>query len=184
MSAKKEEKPAPAPAVEGANAGAKKGGLPIKTIGAVAVIMVIEAVAVFFIFSKLGPKPVAANVPSAEIHADESQELQELPVLSDKFQNHQQGKVWFWDLQIVAQVKNKNAESVAGHLEARAAEIQEGIGQIIGRAQPAQLKEPDRQTIVRQVTAYLNQLMGNDAEGHGLVERVLIPRCRGVPGEF
>lgn len=182
MAGKKEEKPAaPPPAAEAKPA---KGGLPIKTIGIVGVIMVLEAVAVFFIFSKLGPKPVVADVHATDLKEDATQEMVEIPVLEDKFQNHQQGKVWFWDVKIVVQTKAKNQEMVTSHLENRSAEVQEGIGQIIARAQPAQLKEPDRQTIVRQVSAYLNQLLGNDAEGHGLIERVLIPRCRGVPGEF
>lgn len=162
----------------------KGGGLPVKTIGIVAVVMIIEAVVIFFVFSAMGPKKVAADVPPAELHSNEDDQPTEILVVEDKFQNLQQGKVWIWDLSVYVQVKAKHAEEIEGKLEQRSAEIKEGISQIVGRAQPAQLKEPDRQTLNRQFIAYLTKIFGTDADGHSLIEKVVIPRCRGFPAEF
>jgi flagellar basal body-associated protein FliL len=181
MSDKKPDKAPAAPADAAAAAPAKKSS--VKMIGIVGAIMLIEAVAVFFFFSMIGPKKIHAATEH-EVVPDAGQETQELVVVEEKFQNMQQGKVWFWDVGIFVQVKAKNAEAVQAKFDQRTAEIKEGISQIFGKAQPAQLKEPDRQTINRQVTAFLAKIVGNDAEGHSLIERVLIPKCRGVPGEF
>ncbi|MFN0011081.1 MAG: hypothetical protein ACKVS8_05480 [Phycisphaerales bacterium] len=182
MSKDKAEKPAAAaPAAEAVPAKKKS---PIVMIGVVGVIMIVEAVAVFFVFSAMGPKKASAEVAPAEMKHDEGEEIVELKVVDDKFQNLQQGKVWFWDTSVFVQVKQKNAEHVEGLLAKREAEVHEGLAQIMGRSQPAQLKEPDRQTLNRQFAGFLEKVLGKDAEGHGYVERVLIPRCRGIPGEF
>ena len=146
--------------------------------------MAIEAGAIFALFTMMGPKASQAETAHVELTTDASHELVEIKIAEDKYQNLQQGKVWYWDLGVVVQVKEKHAEQVEGALEKRAAEIQEGISQIVGRAQPAQLKEPDRQTLQRQFTAFLVKIFGSDDDGHPLVERVLIPKCRGIPGEF
>lgn len=163
---------------------APKKGLPVKTLGLVGVIMAIEAGAIIAVFSMMGPKTSHAEVAHAELKNDDSNTPQEVQVVEDKFQNLQQGKVWYWDVAAYVQVKKKNAEQVENILKQRNAEIKEGLSQIIGRAQPAQLKEPDRQTLNRQMLAYLTKVLGNDADGHPLVDRLLIPRCRGIPGEF
>lgn len=160
-----------------------KKGLPVKTIGVVAGVMLIEAVALFALFKLTGPKPVKADTEKVEAKSDEGETLTEIEVAAEKFQNMQQGRVWFWDLAIVVQVKKKHEAGVTASLERRNAEIKEGLSQIVGRAQPAQLKEPDRQTLNRQFSEYLNKVFGTDAEGKPLIERVIIPRCRGIPGE-
>ena len=184
MSDKKQEaKPAAAPSA-GAEAAPAKKGLPIKTIGIVGVVMVMEAIAVGGAFVMLGPKKSAAEVAEHSIAEDPGNEVAEIDISDEKYQNMQQGKVWFWDLAVVAQVKAKNSEAVETKLGQRKAEIREGLGQIVARAQPQHLKEPDRQTINRQFSAFLAKVFGNDAEGKPLIERVLIPRCRGIPGEF
>ena len=68
-------------------------------------------------------------------------------------------------------------------LENKAAEIKEGVAMIFRRAQHSQLKEPGLETINRQISAYVNQAIGKDAEGHERVVRVVIPKCRGFPGD-
>ncbi len=182
MSDKKEKPPAAAPAEEKAPA---KGGLPIKLIGVIGAVMVAEAVAVALFFSMIGPKKAAAvDVPEHGIHEDDSQQVQEILIVEDKFQNLQQGKVWFWDIAVYVQVQKRNSEQVEKALESRGNEIKEEIGRIIGRAQPAQLREPDGQTINRQLTAYLNKVFGNDSADKPIIERVVVPKLRGIRGEY
>jgi hypothetical protein len=90
-------------------------------------------------------------------------------------------RVWVWEAAIYARVKNKDAAAVQAILDRKGAEIKEGISQIIGRAQLAQLKEPDRQTLNRQFSTFLDKLLAGDSGADPLIERVLIPKCRGFP---
>lgn len=158
---------------------------PIKVIGLVAVLMIVEAVGVFAVVSATAKQPAAAEAAHIEgIDEADHDASVEIPLLDDKFQNMQTGGVWIWDAEIILKVKEKNSEYVAGQLENRAAEIKEGISMIFRRAQHNQLKEPGLETINRQLTAYLNKVIGHDAENQPRIERVMIPKCRGFPANF
>lgn len=177
------EKPArPAAAKEGEPAPKKK--LPIKVIGAVAVLMVLEGIGLFVVLGMTGPAKSEAHTAATELVHDDGELTSELEIVSEKFQNLQTGRVWIWDVAIFVQAKNKNLESVEEALGRRNAEIKEGVSQIISRAQHAQLKEPERQTLNRQLTGYFQELFGTGADDKPLVERVLIPKCRGFPADF
>jgi len=154
----------------------KKAG---KSIILIAGIMLAEAVGVYMFVSMGGgaTKQAAAEIHGAE-HAD-LQQLVEIDLLDDKFQNMQTGRAWIWDTQFVLKVKKKNQAYVEGELEKRAAEVKEGLAQIMRRAQHAHLREPELTTLNRQVTAYLDKAFGPDPDGHSRVERVLIPKCKG-----
>jgi flagellar basal body-associated protein FliL len=166
-----EKKPAPAPEPK------KKGS--IKVIAMVAGLMIAEAAGVYALVGMTGSGTQQA---AAEIHGAEQGELQqlvEIDLVDDKFQNMQSGRVWIWDTQIVLKVKKKNQEFVEGELAKRAAEIREGIAQIMRRAQHAHLREPDLTTLNRQLTAYLDKAFGPDPDGSTRLERVLLPKCKG-----
>jgi flagellar basal body-associated protein FliL len=181
----KQEKPA-----EGSPAAdaPKKKGLPLKTIIIIAALMLVEGVGVFFVFGALGgPKSSKAETNTKELAHDDSDETSEIRLLEkedEKFQCHSSGQVWVWTVSVYIQVKNKNSEHVEHVLETRKAEIKEGLSQIIGRAQIAQLKEPERQSLNRQITALLEKIMGQDTEGKPLIERILIPTCSGYPASY
>jgi hypothetical protein len=114
----------------------------------------------------MGPSKGEAAEAEHTLVSDEGEQTLEVLIAEEKFQNLQTGRVWIWDTSVFVQVKAKNTEHVEQTLERRNAEIKEGLSQIISRAQHAQLKEPDRQTLNRQI------------------ERVLIPKCRGFPADF
>lgn len=161
-----------------------KKKLPIKTIAVVAIIMGLEAGAVVTVMSMLGPKESHASTDADQLIHDDSDQTGEIELVADQFQNLQTGQVWVWDLAVVLQVKNKHAEAVQGVLEQRAAEIKEGISQIINRAQHSQLKEPERQTLQRQIASFLERVRGlTDDDKKPLFERVMIPKCRGYPAD-
>ncbi len=181
--AAKAEKPQ---ATEGADppaaAGAKKKS-PIKMLAIVGVLMAGEAAGVYVVVGMLGPKPAPAK---AELHADEHDALDalvEIPLVDEQFQNMQTGHIWVWDLQIVLKVRKRHEDAVKHTLEARAAEIKEGVAQIVKRAQHAHLKEVDLRTLNRQLTAYLNKIIEPDPEGDSRIDRVLIPKCKGFQFE-
>jgi flagellar basal body-associated protein FliL len=163
-----------------ASAEAKKG-LPIKTIAVVAGLMVAEAVAVVMVVGMTGPRvqPAAAH----ELHEGQADldASVEVALLEEKFQNMQTGRAWIWDTEVVLKLKARNQEFVAKQLEKRAAEIKEGVSMIFRRAPHSQLKEPGLETMNRQLTAYLNEILGKDADGKDRLERVVIPKCKGFP---
>lgn len=181
---KADDKKAAAPAETPAEPAKKKGG--IKIAGAVVVIMLLEGVALFFAL-KSGPAHSQAAPAHANLAEDPSQKKEEVMVVEDQFQNLQTSSVWIWDVGVYAEVKAKNAPRLQELLKRRGAAVREGISQIFSRAQHAQLKEPERLTLNRQITAFLNRLIEEEAptaeagEDEKLIERILIPKCRGFP---
>lgn len=112
--AEKHEKPAPAEAA--AEAPAKKS--PVKTIGIVAALMIGEAVGVYMVMNATGPKPAEATDVHLEGADEHDTELTvQLPLMEEKFQNMQTGRVWWWDTEVFLKVKAKNEEYVAAQLE-------------------------------------------------------------------
>ena len=175
-----EKKPAPESKKEGEPAKKK---LPIKVVGIVAGIMVAEAAGVYILIGMTSPKPVAAEQELQGADHAAGQQTVEIELVDDKFQNMQTGRVWMWDMKIVLKAAQKNQSHIEAELEQRSSEIQEGIAQIVRRAQHSHLKEPDLVTLSRQLTAYADKVFGHDAQGNSRVERVMIPKCRGVDVE-
>jgi hypothetical protein len=176
-----EKKSAPEQKPDGAAATKKK--LPIKAIVVVAGIMIAEAAGVYVLVGMSGPKQVAAESEIHGLDQAHGQQTVEIDLIDDKFQNMQTGRVWMWDMKIVLKTAQKNEAHISGELEQRASEIQEGIAQIVRRAQHSHLKEPDLVTLTRQLTAYADKVFGHDAQGNSRVEKIMIPKCRGVDVE-
>jgi len=184
MSSKKDEKPAPPPAPAAKESEApKKGGLPIKTIGVVGTVMILEAVGIFMLMKAVKPKQAHGEVNPAQVVNAEGEKTVELKVVDDKFQNLQSGKVWLWDLSVFVVTKQKNKDLVEKRLAQRANEITEEFTRIVGKSQHAQLKEPERQTLNRQFSAVVSKLFEANEKGESPIERVIIPKCRGFPLE-
>lgn len=179
MSAEK-EKPKPEAA---ATAEAPPKGKPIKVIAIVAVLMAVEGVAVFMIASMTGPKHAEAAKHVEGVDQTDHEAAVEIQLVDDRFQNMQTGRVWVWDSEIVLKVKTKNEAFVTKVLETRSAEMKEGVALIFRRAQHSQLKEPGLETVNKQLSVYLNEIIGKDGEGHDRIERVVIPKCKGYPAE-
>lgn len=178
------KEPPAKPAAE-EQASAKKG-LPIKTIGIVAVLLVVEAAAMFFVLGATG-KPKTTEAAHVDPHGDPKSDKDkpvEINVVKERFPNNSTGRPWIWDAEIVIQVKAADAERVQGVIDSRAAEIRTGIGRIWRTAQQAHFNEPGLETLTRQVTAFLDGLLGPDAEGHSYLRRVLVARCVGYPTDY
>ena len=179
----------------------KKKGLPIKTIGIVAALLVIEGAAMFFILGATGkPKETQA----AHVEGDAGGHgggggglgdghgggggpvpaVMEIPVLKERLPNNSTGRPWIWDTEIIVQVKGAEGEHVKGILESRSAEIRTGLGRIWRTAQHAHFNEPGLETLTRLATAYVDDLLGPDPEGHSYIKRVLIARCVGYPTDY
>lgn len=182
MAKEKQEqgKPEAAPAAE------VKKGLPVKTIAIVAVALLLEGVGLVAFMTVMGkPSEVAAvgveNDPTLEL-----EQIVELPVLHEKFTNSRQGRVWIWDTEVIAQVKQMHAPEVTAQIEAKEALIRTGVSRIIASAQVGYFNEPGRETLTRQIHEFLNQpdVVGTDPEGNPKVQDVLLPSCIGFPADY
>jgi len=160
----------------------KKGGLVV--VGGVVALMILEAVAVYVLVGMTG----AASTSAAELALSEGvpdgERQVELELVKERFQNRSTGRVWLWETEIVLKVREKNLPRVESIIERRRAEIREGISKIIGSAMDRQLSEPGRQTMDRQITAYLNDVFGTTGEGEPRIDDVLLPTLQGHPADF
>lgn len=160
------------------------GKPPMKVLLIVGAIMAIEGLLVAGIMMFTGA-PSGAN--AAELMGEEMakrEQLFELELVRDKFQNMHGERIWVWDTEIRLRVREKNREFIEQQLAQRQGEIIEGISLIFRRAQPSNLKEPGLETLNRQITALAHEIFGNHPDGSPRIDRVLIPRCLGYPSDF
>ena len=174
--AAKEAKP------EGGEAPAKKKP-PIKLLGIVAVAMIAEAGGVYVIAGMSGKEPPTAKAELKEGEGKAADTTVEVPLIEEKFQNMQTGRVWLWDVQVFLRVKAKYEKDVQKKLEEHQAELQEMIATEFRKATMTQLKEPGLENINRRLLKVVDEVVGKDKEGESKVEKILIPRCRGFPAD-
>ncbi|MHC4976357.1 MAG: hypothetical protein ACYTF7_07095 [Planctomycetota bacterium] len=169
---------------EKATNDAPKKKLPIKTIIVVLGLLIAEGAVVVALMSMLGKPGAVQAGQSAELVVDDSNALNEVLIVEDRFPNHQTGRVWLWETEIQVQVKTKHLAYVEQALEERRAEIKTGISTIFRNAHQRHLTEPNLETLSRQVTSYLNEIFGHDSESEPRITRVLLPKCVGFPADF
>ena len=159
----------------------KGGGL--KMIIIVAVMMIVEGAGVFFLVSSMGgPKSVEATELIGLEGTGEEAPV-EIELISDRFQNMQTGRVWEWRVSVFLRVRQKNVDEITAIQERDKATIKEGVALIFRRAHDRHLREPGLETITRQLTVYLNEVFGLDADGLPRIDRVIIPECKGFPAD-
>tara|TARA_R110002096_G_scaffold435816_4_gene663265 strand:- start:75580 stop:76116 length:537 start_codon:yes stop_codon:yes gene_type:complete len=160
-----------------ASSESKGGGL--KMIIIIAVIMVVEGAGVYFLVNMMGgPSGVEAS-EMAMLEGTGEDAPVELELVEDRFQNMSTGHVWEWRVQIVLRARQKNAAHIETIKTRDAALLKEGVALIFRRAQDRHLREPGLETITRQLTTYVNEVFGVDADGMPRVDRVIIPECKG-----
>lgn len=157
-----------------------KKGPSVKLLAVIAAIMAVEGAGVFLFITMMsgGPKDAAADIVSED---EDPEALVEVLLTDEQYQNMTSNQVWIWEAQIFLKVRRKNQDYVQKQLEQRSAEVQEGITQIFRRAKLTELREPDFRTGSRQLTALINDVFGNDADGLPRVERLVIAKLRGFP---
>lgn len=164
--------------------GGKKK-LPIMTIAVIAVVMVVEAAVLGGLFMVVGGGPETAQAEeNAEDPLAEEEELVEVLLIADKFQNSRQGsQAYLYDTTIYVLVKRKNhgtpeeieaGEGFDAMIEENLARIRSEVVGIFARAEPAHLNEPEHQTLRRQILERCQQRFGDDPDGEPYVQDVVI----------
>ena len=168
-----------------AEAPAGKGKLPVMTIAVIAVVMLVEAAvlgALFMAFSS-GPDPAQAD-EKVDDEMAAAEELVELMLIADKFQNSRQGAQSFlYDTSIYVLIKRKyrgTPEEIeaGGGFEAKIDEnlgrVRSEIVKIFAEAEPAHLNEPGHESIRGQILERCQERFGDDPEGEPYVQDVVI----------
>ena len=153
-----------------------KKKLPMKMIIILAVVMVVEGAifgAGYFIF---GDKPPAVMAEGLDAD-DKAAEFEQVEVLlvGDKFQNTRQGaQAYLYDATIYVLVQQRYRSYIEGEIEKKMHRISQEITEVFARAEPAQLNEPDRLTLKRQILEKCEKRFGDDADGEAYVQDVII----------
>lgn len=176
--AEQNKAPAAAAPAEGnaADAPAKKGGLSIKTLGILAAVLLIEAgvISAGFMYASRPAEVKAQGAVKDE--TAELNELVEMPVIADKFQNTRTGRTYIYDTDIYILVRRKDEAKVDERLKNMSAQIVADIGLLFRRAEPAYLLEPSLATLMRQIKAALDQRIGTDPDGKSLIQEVVVKK--------
>lgn len=157
-----------------------KRRLPMKMMVVVASIMLLEGAGVFLFVTMTGGGAASAVAVEGGDEADRESTV-EILLCKDRYQNMSTNRLWRWDAEVYMKVRKKNEPFVTETMEHRAAEIQAGLAQIFRSAQHSHLKEPELKTITRQLTAYVNEIFGEDPDGMPRVDRVMITTLNGLP---
>ncbi len=160
----------------------KKSG-PLKTIIIVAAMMIIEGAGVFFLVSSMGGPSMVEATQLEGLEGTGEEAPVEIELVKERFQNMQTGRVWEWRVEIFLRVRQKNVDEIVAIQERDPATIKEGVAMIFRRAHDRHLREPGLETITRQLTTYLNEIFGLDADGLPRIDRVIIPECKGFPAD-
>jgi len=160
----------------------KKSG-PLKMIIVVAAMMILEGAAVFFLVSSMGGPNAVEATELEGLEGTGEEAPVEIELVKERFQNMQTGRVWEWRVEIFLRVRQKNVDEIIAIQERDPATIKEGVAMIFRRAHDRHLREPGLETITRQLTTYLNEIFGLDADGLPRIDRVIIPECKGFPAD-
>jgi hypothetical protein len=173
-----------APAASGAATGqttaaGEKKSSPLKVVGLLAAVLVLEGGTVFVtMFLSKGPDKVQAKSLVSPEEAD-ANKLVELLVAKEQFDNQRGNRVMIYDTEIYVTVPQKDKERIAKQIEAMQAQISTDLSAVFRKAEPTNFLEPTRATLTRQVKAALDERLGKGADGQGVVHDALIRKCIG-----
>lgn len=177
----KSAKPAEAPASGGGDEPKKKGGgMKMIMVGAVVVILEVATVGVTWMMSA-GPKRAHAVEVPTSAPAEVVEKSVEIPLFTPpmKLPNAQSGRLYLYDIELVAVVEEKNKHKMEEMLKEKKAAVLDRIRTIVASSDPKSLSEPGLETLRRQIGYQLEQDLGHD-----LVKELLIPKCTPFRAEF
>lgn len=153
-----------------------KKKLPLKMLIIIAVVMLVEGAIIgggILIFGE-SPSPVQAEGLDTNDKAAEF-ELVEVLLIGGKFQNTRQGaQSYLYDTTISVLVQRRHQQYIDAEIVEHEKRISAEITEVFARAEPAQLNEPDRLTLKRQILEKCESRFGDDADGEPYVRDVVI----------
>jgi len=153
-----------------------KKGLPMKMILIIAIVMLVEGAIFGGGYMMFGEKPPAVEAQGLEVDPKAADlALVEVLLIGDKFQNTRQGaQAYLYDATIYVVVQQRHVSEIQEEITTNMARISEEVTEVFARAEPAQLNEPDRLTLKRQIKEKCEKRFGEDADGDPYVRDVVI----------
>lgn len=153
-----------------------KKKLPTKLIIVIAIVMVVEGAVIGGGIILFGDKPPAVQAEGLKNDpAAADLDLVEVLLIGDKFQNTRQGaQAYLYDATIYVLVQQRDQGLIEDEIQKKMHRISQEITEIFARAEPAQLNEPDRLTLKRQIKERCEEHFGEDADGEPYVRDVII----------
>ncbi len=160
-----------------------KKKLPIKTIGIVLGLAVVQGAGFFFYF-----KTTSAGTPTPA-HGEEHPVIENEPAKAPvgqaevrllkgfKVPNDKSGRMWIYDMDISVVVPANEKDRLEGLADERAAEIGDMVARIVRAASDQMLREDDLRVLRNQIADGLTEIT-ND---RNMIQRVLIPRLVPIP---
>jgi len=171
-----------APAGNAANAApAPASKKKMGTAVIVAVVMVVEGIALFGAMKFLGGKPEHADAAElAEATSRPVMDDEEIQVVQLRALNVKSGRPVLYSMKVYVRVPADKAEAVKKILEKKRATMEDSVSRIVRSADPAHLTEDGLETLRRQIQFEVNRVT-NDASGDS---EILIPECTPYPTGF
>ncbi len=139
---------------------------------AIALLMGIEGVGVFYLTDALSGEPEASLAGAgAEKASPEDTEPVEIPLADCRPTNSQRGKLVTLHVRVTALVSASDLKRAKEMVEARQARIEDRVNRVIRSAEPKHLDEPGLETIRRRLKYEFDGIFGDEQ----LIKEVLIP---------
>lgn len=165
------EKPAAAAAATEDKKEAPPKSKNFKVLIAAVAVVALEAGTVGVTMKMFGGPRQAMAEHATSLPAAATEREVEVKLIDAKLPNTQSGRLWLYDMAVVAKVSEKNKEKVTGLFSERESEIRDKVRTIVASSDPKSLTEPGLETVRRQISYQLEQDMGKD-----LIKEVLIPK--------
>jgi len=159
-----------------------KKRFPVKIVGIVAGVAVLQGAVFFFVFKSAGARPESAKAepahalePAPEKPAAGVAEVQLLHAF--KVPNDKSGRMCIYDIDLSVVVAGDQKDKMKKIVETRAGEIADCVARIVRAATDTILREDDLRVLRSQLTEALNEIV----QSKDLIQRVLIPRFVPIP---
>ncbi len=141
----------------------------------VALLMLGEGAAVYFVANAMSPRPIQGFAVEADNadgeDASPMDELVEIDIADCKPSNKMSGKLILFQMRTSALIAAVDLENVTTLLESKGGRIRDRINFVIRSADPKHLNEPGLETIKRRIKNELDRLLGDER----LIKEVLVP---------
>ena len=133
-----------------------------KLLGAVAGIVVVEALGIFIALKVFGGGPQASHAEGLAAAQSEPAGLlssTEITVAQFRAPSEKTRQLFVYDLKVVALVKEGDRKRVEEIIEARQGMITDRLIRVVRRADPQQFREEDLSSLRRQIKYELDKLL-------------------------
>ena len=153
---------------------AKKKNNKLIPVLVVALMMIGEGVAIFFLVKSISSNPVQALADKGDIGIDafNGNRMAEVELAESRPSNRMAGKLVTFHIKVSGLVAAEDLTHAEELVETKQARLEDGVNIVIRSAEPKHLNEPGLQTIKRRLKYEIGRILGDDE----LIKEVLLPQ--------